>query len=286
MLMSRMTYFAVLTVTSGLNVAFAASPPSLTSGQIITPTMNAGNPKSLPVLKVGISAPGGIEDCGFTLTSPAGVDYIFAGCFEPPGVLTGTFLAYAGPLFSGTSASGGAGSGFYVVNQPSTYLQGGTYTLTAAQITDYSGKTTNYTASQLAAIFSRTTLSVVNNGKPDYTPPVAVSVQINTPVVHVSKANAYAKVTVKVTDDHSGARLVSLTAVDPSVAGAGINLAGASGVPTTDGNITAFSVLPSNTPLGTYYILELFLEDAAGNTVGYSSGSSIFGGKITFQVKN
>ena len=264
--------------------AFAAPPPSLTSGQVLTATINVANPKSLPIIKVAVSAPAGIATCSFLLTSPAGASYVLNGCAEPPGILSGSFEASAGPLFSGVLPTDPSGAA-EIANQPSVYLQSGTYTLTAAQLTDWAGNSTSYDASQLAAIFGKPTIAVVNKGTPDYTPPTAVSAQIDTPIVDVSKPNATVKVTVKVTDNYSGVRVVGVSAMLPGVAGAEFSLSGIPAVPTTAGNIVAFDVLPSTTATGTYYITELYLVDAAGNYFIPTNASAIFGGKITFQVK-
>jgi len=260
-------------------------PPSITGGKILTPALNVSKPRTYIKLSLNISAPGQYEASYVALKSPSGELFSVMGENLPPGTMGGTVMAGTSSLLLGVTLDGTSiqlGS----TNLPAGYLQPGSYTLAGAQIMDYAGNTTTYNASQTAALFNGSSITVVNRNKPDYTPPTVVSARILTRKVSRTASQPYVVIQIEATDDYSGVRYLVLGALSAS-SGQTLSPAGLAAIPFAKGALAAFVQVSPKQAKGTYSITEIAACDAAGNCLLNENSADIntlFGGKTTFEI--
>jgi hypothetical protein len=158
--------------------------PAIVSGQITSGALNVIVPPAAPVLQLNYRAPG-VYAMLLEFTSPHGQ------------VLTSSYV--------GQTLHGAQGTITFqdFANTLGLYAEPGIWTLTSATISatiNHSTVNTNYDQSQLAAIFTNPTMTVVNNGTPDFTPPVVSAGKILTPLVHLTGPHPSVDISLTVQD--------------------------------------------------------------------------------------
>jgi hypothetical protein len=163
--------------------------PRVSAGEIVSPTLNVATAPGLaPEIEIWFHAPAGLLYTIATFTSPHGQTldspYYYAG-YKPPTHSSLTFQA----------------------SQPSgarLYAEPGLWTLTSLEIVDLKYQATTYSAKKLAKLFPETTINVINNGAPDFTPPTISAGEILTHRVNLANPNAAFKANLSATDAGSG----------------------------------------------------------------------------------
>jgi len=260
----------------------STASPSITAGKILTPTVNFSKPRNYIRLSLNFSAPGQYAASYVALTSPSGELFSVAGQTLPPGTTSGSVLAGTSTRIDGEAPSG-PGTTVFAGDLPG-YLQPGTYTLTEAEIMDYTGNTTKYDASQTAALFNGGSITVVNRNKPDYTPPTVVSAKILTRKVSRSAAQPYLVIQLDATDDNSGVSSIEIGALSGS---SSESLANVAAIPFTNGRLAALAQVDPGQATGIYTITAISACDAAGNCLlneNVADIKAIFGGTMTFEI--
>ncbi len=246
--------------------------PTLIAGSIVSPSINVTVPIAAPVIQFTFRAPSLWDEVMFEFTSPHGrvLDLYYAPQYPSGRKGTATFQDIHGAL--------------------GLYAEPGAWTLTYAIITASYGPfavSTSYDQSQLAAIFANPTLTVVNPGEPDITPPTVSSGKILTPVVHVLKPNAYFSAQLNVADDVSGVNAVYLYVAQKQ---SGMKLSPQPGLPAPilKGSAEVSLQFNSLSLQGPYSILGYGAQDVAGNMFLDETDSDIkttFGTTV-FKVEN
>ncbi len=230
------------------------APPAILSGSIVTPTVSVTTGAATPAFRFKFNAPGYYYENNFVFTGPSGQFIAFEYIIAPPGAEK-----------TGTVTYDDAGQPLPVYTQP------GAWTLTYAEITDLAGNTTAYdTDDQLDALFPSRTLTIVNQGRFDDTPPVVFSGKLLTPSVSLSSAVPFLSVALNATDDLSGifSDTIYLSepggAAYPANAGNDYNMLYA---PTQmlAGTVLAGTLLTPGLPTGTWTITGYQVCDTAYN---------------------
>ena len=249
----------------------AGAPPTITAGEVLSASVNVQVAPAAPTFQYSFT------------TGVYGFNYAYFEFAGPNGNQT---------YFSFDQGFEGNTHGTHVVRDPGCgtycfYYEPGTYTLIDAYIVDYAGNGTYYEGSQLASIFTKTSFTLINNGKPDITAPTIVSGKILTPTVSLSATRPYFEAQLAVSDDVSGVDYADLVVTDPNGDVYYVNGNPSSPI-TKTANMQVFFDFSDTTPTGTYTITEAFIQDVAGNAVSVTSASQIQSlfGTTTFTVTN
>jgi len=249
----------------------AGGPPTITAGEVLSASVNVQVAPAAPTLQysftTGIS---GFSYAGFEFAGPNGNQ---------------TYLSYDQGFEGNTH-------GTHVVRYPNCgtscfYYEPGTYTLTYAYIVDNAGNETDYEGSQLASIFTKTSFTLINKGKPDITAPTIVSGKILTPTVSLSATRPYFEAQLAVSDDISGVDVADLVVTGPNGDEYYVYSYPSSPI-TKTANMQVFLDFSFAPPTGTYTITEAYIYDVAGNSEFVTSASQIQSlfGTTTFTVTN
>jgi hypothetical protein len=252
--------------------------PQITSGKILTPTLNVEKAPAAPELSVtfttGSAGVGGI-DAVFVSASTSQILY---SNYNPTSWPTQGTVAFLTPTGSYLGLYSGGALGLYAAP--------GTWSLLELSISDRAGNYIVYTQSQLAAIFPSLTITVTNPLKPDTTAPVVSAGKILTPVVHLSSANKDFAVNLTVSDDLSGVFQKCVYVTSPSNAGPFCDKSFTAS-PVVNGSVNAYFDL-AGMAKGTWTISGYFVCDVAGNCkqdLNATDVKNLFG-TTTFTVTN
>lgn len=165
-------------------IAFPA--PRILGGDVLSDTLEVGVPTSVPTIQFNFQtgAPG-LSSAQFVFTSPNGNASLALTYY-------GGALIKKGPI----TMSGQTSLPYFT--------QPGTWTLTSAVIADTAGDFTKYDEAQLADIFLNPSLTMVNPGPVDATPPVVTKGKVLTPAVSLSSPAPQFLASLTASDDLSG----------------------------------------------------------------------------------
>jgi hypothetical protein len=259
-------------LAAGHSAEEAQTPPVITSGRILTPTINVQTAPATPKTQIQFKTFSAdlafvyVEYCSSKSVQLLAINYATA---------EGAPVGDSNPLTIEP-----AQSAFNLYSAP------GVWTLFSIIIIDQAGNETAYGFQQLSTMFPSTTINVVNAGTPDITPPVILSGKISTPVVTLSGPHPAFGVSLTISDDLSGVGYANVYVFGPT------NLyERPSSIPVAikHGVVTAWDYLgPSSGAVpGTYRVETVQICDVAGNCVNHSDPSylqSLFG-TTTFTVK-
>ena len=166
----------------------ATGPPRIVSGLLLTPNVDVRRAPAAPAIKFRYAAPAALASIGTLFESPFGQTYIETFNDTAPIDKFGSIVVRA----SSTPMSLYARPGVWLINQ--------------VTITDFAGKHTTYSGSQLATIFStgQININVINNGTPDTKLPIISAGKLLTPKVSLGSAVPYFLAQLTVADDLSG----------------------------------------------------------------------------------
>jgi len=255
-------------------VPLQATEPSLSSGKVLTPTIDVTKAPGLPTVLLH-AHPGsvGIEFIQVEATSPSfthnALVTLYPAAYPPPPSDETLRLQLSSPFTNeafGLYAEPGAWavSSILLVSQDGTFLS-------------YSG----------SAVFADPTINVINPGTPDVTAPSINHGTILTPGISLSDSAPYFAATLGVSDDLSGVANLYVTAVQSGTTTV-IYAPASIGAPVLNGKLTAAAAIPSGTPTGTYTINTISVCDFAQNCVYLyqpAQISQVFK-ESTFQITN
>ncbi len=259
-------------LAAGHSIDEAQTSPVITSGKILTPTINVQNAPATPKTQIQFKTFSAdlayvyVLYCSAESTQLFEIDYATA---DGAPVGDSTPLTIEPPR-----------NAFNLFSAP------GAWTLYSIIIIDQAGNETAYDLQQISTIFPSTTINIVNAGTPDVTPPVILSGKILTPTVKLSGQHPAFGISLTISDDISGVGYANVYVSGPN------NLyQSPSSVPVAikHGVVTAWDYLgPSSGAVpGTYRVETIQICDVAGNCVNRSDPSylqSLFG-TTTFSVK-
>jgi hypothetical protein len=159
--------------------------------------------------------------------------------------------------------------------------------MTSAEILDYAYNYTAYSQAQLAGIFAKPYITVVNNGPVDITPPVVTAGQVLTPTVSLSSPDPTFEATLTGSDDISGVDQAFVIVQPPGGSFGQVNQVPVP-VPSLSGTYTAYSSIFSGQPTGTWSITGYELCDIAGNCYADTNAADVqtLFGTTSFTVTN
>jgi hypothetical protein len=212
-----------------------------------------------PAFRIRFNAPGYYDENQLGFTGPSGQSIGF-----------GYFIAPPGAEKTGTITFDGAG-------QPlSVYTQPGVWTLTYANIIDLAGNETVYnTAEQLDALFPSRTLTIVNPGRFDNTPPVVSSGKILTPSVSLSSADPFFGVALNATDDLSGISYMTIYLSEPGGAAYTGNTTVSAPTQMLAGSVVAGALLAPGLPTGTWTMTGYQVCDSTNNCLTQTNPATL-----------
>jgi hypothetical protein len=147
---------------------------------------------------------------------------------------------------------------------------------------------TSYSGTTLAALFGRVTITIANPNPYDIAPPVAVSANLQTPTLSLSKDQPL-RIAMAAKDNLSGIAYAFVCASTPSVfQQICANFGPATSIITAK-RLELSGSLPTSTVTGAYTIDNVYLSDVAGNTdyiTDNAAISKLFKGNITITVTN
>jgi hypothetical protein len=257
------------------------SPPKngdavITKGVILTPTINVavapGQPEIALTYKVG---PSGLSEIYYVFQSESTAQQFGATAYFPdaPGSGTVDLLSF----YAGASPYVNQG-GFTLYSAP------GKWDVIQINIYDYAGHCTYYEG--VTSIMPQNSVTVVNNGTPDTTPPTISAAKILTPTIKRSATYPFLKLDMTVADDLSGVELVSAVFTN-AAKDSSFDIYSGSVAPVRSGIIEAGLRLNASYPTGTYVVTSVVACDAADNCYTLGKGtklSELFGGKTSFTV--
>jgi hypothetical protein len=244
-----------------------ARQPAITGGTILSSSLTVGVAGSVPKVDIGFrTGPSGLAGLTLVFTSPSGTESLDVN-YSPQGLVTHNKITFEQP------------------GSPPYYAQPGKWQMQAAYIADYAGNFVSYTQDQLAALFPKPYLTIVNNGPVDITPPTVTSGQILTPTVRMSSAAPVFEATLTGSDDVSGlyAPFVGIEAPGGSYSQVDQVLMP---FPLAQGTATAYSSLFPGQPTGKWAITFYAFCDVVGNCFTDYSPADIqtLFGTTTFHV--
>jgi hypothetical protein len=239
--------------------ARSVAPPTIVSGKILTPSISVAVAPATPAMTFKFSAAGYFNYAYFFFTGPSGQMLNFGYGVAPPGAET-----------AGTITFANAGSPLSIYTQP------GIWKMTSAYIVDLAGNQTNYTQSQLAALFPSLTLTIANPNPVDLIAPVVSSGKIETPTISLSSATPFVKVALTATDNLSGIYSTYLSLTEPG----GVAYPGNAFViqPTQTKAQTAIAgalLSATGLPTGTWTISSYTICDVAQNCLTQSNAATL-----------
>jgi len=239
-----------------LSKAATSLSPTISGGVVKQGTLVVGQANSLPILEFTYDSKNApLEGVEFTFTSPNGVD------------------AYEYQYYPRTLGSGGT-----VVFEPDLHArywaQPGEWQLTSVLIFDTQQNYTQYNQAQLAKLFPKPYITVVNKGAVDITPPVVTAGKILTPTVSLSSPVPVFRATLTGSDDVSGIG-ISFVVIKAPGSQFGQTILAPVQTPIKAGTVDAYAPIASGSPTGKWSITGYGLCDLAGNCFTYSSESDI-----------
>jgi len=241
--------------------AHPAAAPAIISGSVAIATVNVAKSPATPAIRIKFTAPGIFNSVSLTFQSPTGAQWYTTNYgYPPPVAKSGTieFQSVFGPM--------------------SIFAEAGAWTLLSGTICDLNNNCTNYNATQLAALFTNgVSMTVINPGKQDLTPPVIVSGTIVTPSVSASASYPFFEVKLKVTDNLSGVGDLYITLQEPDGTPYGNNGSANSILPepVLNGSAAGGVLLAATVPTGTWTIAMVQACDLAANCTGYNTPAQI-----------
>jgi hypothetical protein len=250
----------------------AHAAPEITSGKILTPSINVAIPPAAPEVMVHISSPA--NSVTFTWTGPSGQtlnSWFVGGNWGGPTL----FQAY-----NAATPSTGFQLAFNLFTQP------GGWTLSSVQVCSMTVQCSYYSGQPLKALFGDLSLHIANSGIYDITPPVVVGANLKTPVISLA-TNPNLTIELKATDDVSGVYSVFVQANTPGTFfPISVSSPQLSYIPKSK-LFTMTTPLQPGTAIGTYTISTIFVQDFAGNITDITDPeriSKVFGGQTQIKV--
>lgn len=248
--------------------------PALMKGIIAGGKIDVLKPPASPAVVVDVT--GAVGSIVLTWTGPSGEPLVSSFSLSSLAHKTGKISVQA------------YGSPFPVQGTPfSLYSEAGTWTLASVTLCGAAqGPCASYSAPELAGLFNRTTVQVINAGHPDIAPPQASSATIKTPAISISN-NPGVLIDLKATDNLSG---VGAARVGFAEQGGTASFVAQASPPTL---LQLQYVLPvrctvsNTTPPGDYTVSYVQLYDAAGNVTNVTDAAaiaSLFNNRIKITV--
>jgi hypothetical protein len=267
MLAARMAHPGAL--HHGKTVAGASVDPTISAGAVLSQSIKVGVANSVPTLRFTYqAATNGLDGASFTFTSPNGaVSATYS--YNPRTYQTGGTVTFSQD------------------SHPPFYVQPGHWLLTSAIIIDNKFNYTQYSQAQLATLFPKPYVDVVNNGPVDITPPVVTAGKILTPKVSLSSSPFPTfKASLTGTDNLSGLAFGLVVIQPPGSTFGQVEIVPAP-IPTTAGTVLSYANFFPGQPTGTWSITAYELCDVAGNCFTDTSATDITNlfGTNTFTVE-
>jgi hypothetical protein len=259
----------ITAVTHPASATPDSASPAITSGSIVTTALNVAVPPATPEIKFTYNTPGLLYYAYFAFVSPAGNEL---------------YVQYATPV---PTSKKGTIAFEDLLSRIGLYAQPGTYTMIAAGITDGSFAQTDYSQSQLQAIFSNLTFSVTNTGAVDFTPPTISAGKILTNTVSLSAAFPFFRSSITAADDVSGVAYPIVFISPPGDGGFGYSFNNYAPLPLLSGKF-ANATSVAGEPTGTWSIIGYGACDVAENCFIDETQADILSlfGKDSFKVTN
>jgi len=220
-----------------------------------------------PPTLVDLAFPSGVDtsasDQNVTVTADvtddiSGFNYLYVYFKSPSGFQTNNAYVDSSGIIAGSMRSGR-----FIGNVTfPKYSEQGIWTVDGAYIKDQAGNSDNLTKAELAAMGMPTTFMVTSTN-PDITPPTMTDIKFNPPVVDVSSGAGNISVELKIQDDLSGVKSVSLQAKSPSGNQYVYNY---NSIIMVGPDRFAVSIrIPQSAEAGDWQIGKLYIYDKAGN---------------------
>ena len=242
--------------------------PTITGGSVTASTITVGQAGQYPALSIAYK------------TDTPGVNFLSVEFASPNGKTT-----YSGGYGIYYHSDKGTVS-FAIVNPVSLYASPGAWSLASATIYDNAGNSTTYTASQLAALFTGTSFTVVNNGPTAPAPPSIVSGKLLNTTVSVSTKFPVLAATITAKDGYGPGIYEAYVIISPPGGGYSFYSVLPNAKPVRAGMIKANNVFGPYSPTGSWTIVGFGVCDYAFDCSGSTADSDVVAlfGTDTFTV--
>jgi hypothetical protein len=244
------------------------TPPAITGGSVTAKTITVGQAGEFPSMSVS-----------YTADTP-GLHFVSAEFVSPNGK-----TGYAGDYVTAYYTQSGEVS-FAIAIPVSLYATPGKWTLASATVTDNAGNSTTYTASQLKALFTNLSFTVVNNGPEAKAPPTIMAGQLLNTTVSLSSQFPLLAATITAKDPGGPGIYQAFVEISPPGGAYKYYSFLPDALPIKAGKIKANNVFGSSSPTGTWSIVGYAVCDYADNCSGSTADKDIVAlfGTDTFTV--
>lgn len=223
------------------------TPPNLTGFSFTPSSINTTSASAgMSVAFAATDDLSGVKSFQVTLMSPSGVSTLQGNATVTPATTVTGSTAVIFPGFS----------------------EAGQWTVASVFLADAAGNTSVLDTSQLAAKGFPTTFTVTSTT--DSTPPNITAFSFAPSSINVGPASATVTVSFHLTDDLSGAKSFQVTFLSPS--GTSQQTATTSFAPSNSVTASVNVGFPRNSETGTWTVGNVFVVDAAGNTLTLQTG--------------
>jgi hypothetical protein len=235
----------------------ALAPPTITGGSVTASTITVGTAGQYPSLSVAYSA------------DTPGLSYVSVTFLSPSGE-----TAYGGSYSTWYYTQTGTVS-FAIVTPLGLYAQPGNWSLASATLVDNAGNSTTYTASQLQALFTNLSFTVVNTGPSAKAPPKIKSGALLNDTVSLSAKFPVLAANITASDKDGPGIYQAYVLIQPPGQTYSYYSFLPNALPMARGKVHANNVFASYSPTGTYAIVGFGVCDYANNCSGSNSDAAV-----------
>jgi hypothetical protein len=251
----------------------ATGPPRIVSGRVLTANVDVRRAPATPAIEYRYAAPAALASISTLFVSPFGQVYT--------------------ELFNDTAPIDRSGAIIVQTTSApmSLYARPGVWLINEVTITDFAGRHTTSSGSQLGTIFStgEVNINVINNGTPDTRLPIISAGKLLTPKVSLGSAVPFFEAQLTVADDLSGVRSALIGLLGPH-AGSAVTATAFPPRPVVASGtvVAAFDMSGLRADIGTWTITAYEVCDVATNCLFDATPAHIHKlfGTTTFQLTN
>jgi hypothetical protein len=233
------------------------APPSITGGSVTASTITVGTAGQYPSLSIayGTDTPG-LSYVSVTFVSPSG-ETVYSGSY------TTWYYTQTGTV------------SFAIATPLGLYSQPGKWSLASATVVDNAGNSTTYTASQLQALFTNLSFTVVNTGPSAKAPPKIKSGALLNDTVSLSAKFPVLAANITASDKDGPGIYQAYVLIQPPGQTYSYYSFLPNALPMARGKVHANNVFASYSPTGTYAIVGFGVCDYANNCSGSNSDAAV-----------
>ncbi len=244
------------------------TPPTITGGAVTASTITIGTAGQYPSLSLSYQTDTpGLSFVSVEFASPNG-QTVFSGAYPTD------YYTQAGTL------------NFATVQGLNLYSAPGQWSLVSATIFDNAGNSKTYSASQLKALFTNLSFTIVNTGAVDEKPPTILSGQLVNDTVSLSAPLPTLAAKILAKDNNGPGMYIAYVQISPPGGGYSFYDLVPYPEPVDRGRLKANNLFDQFSPTGTWSIVAYGVCDYAGYCSGSSNESDVISlfGTDTFTV--